>query len=359
VGLRRIDDRTSSWIARYRAPKEPGAKDTVQEYKALGLLRPDFDYDQAVVEAEKWFREKEAGDTAVSTVTTVSDACRAYVAALREDKDEPRPGTARDAEARFERTVFDKPLVVDGKPLGDIKLTKIKTKNLEDWRAALELSKASKNRTLTAVKAALNLAAKNDKHALAAMALEVKGIVPFEKAGKRRELYLDLRQRRALLKAAAGPLRDLIEAAMLTGARAGELTSATVADFDARQRTLKLSGKTGERTVSVQSDAALTLFKRLAKGRAATSYLLVRADGGQWKHSDWDELVREAATKAKLPAGVCLYTLRHSYITAALAARNTTLDVARQVGTSLVMIDRHYGQRSEGAADRLAKVVMV
>ena len=69
--------------------------------------------------------------------------------------------------------------------------------------------------------------------------------------------------------------------------------------------------------------------------------------------------MRDAAKAAKLPAGVCLYTLRHSFITAAIQGGLTTLDVARLVGTSLVMIEKHYGQTAPGAADRLAKVAML
>jgi site-specific recombinase XerD len=83
----------------------------------------------------------------------------------------------------------------------------------------------------------------------------------------------------------------------------------------------------------------------------------VRDDGKPWAHSDWDELVRAAATEAALPAGVCLYTLRHSFITTALIAGMSTLDVARLVGTSVMMIEKHYGHLVASAArDRLAKV---
>ena len=46
-------------------------------------------------------------------------------------------------------------------------------------------------------------------------------------------------------------------------------------------------------------------------------FLFTRADGKHWAHSEWDGLVRQAAQKAGL-LGVCLYTLRHSFITQAL-----------------------------------------
>ena len=118
-------------------------------------------------------------------------------------------------------------------------------------------------------------------------------------------------------------------------------------------------GKTGSRTVPL-SPPAVALFKRLSKGRAPGDLLLTRDDGKPWSHSDWDELVREAAAKAKLPPGVCLYTLRHSWITSALQGGLATLDVARLVGTSVMMIEKHYGHLVASATRaRLAKVAML
>jgi site-specific recombinase XerD len=86
--------------------------------------------------------------------------------------------------------------------------------------------------------------------------------------------------------------------------------------------------------------------------------LFMRDDGRPWQqHSDWDKLIREAATLAKLPEGCCLYTLRHAFITEAISQGMTTLDVARLCGTSVLMIEKHYGHLVAGAArDRLARV---
>ena len=62
----------------------------------------------------------------------------------------------------------------------------------------------------------------------------------------------------------------------------------------------------------------------------------------------------------RLPPGVCLYTLRHSFITDAINQGMNTLAVARLVGTSLRMIDRHYGHlASDAVREQLAKVTMV
>jgi site-specific recombinase XerD len=66
--------------------------------------------------------------------------------------------------------------------------------------------------------------------------------------------------------------------------------------------------------------------------------LFTRDDGKSWAHSDWDKMVRDAAKKAGLPSGVCLYTLRHSFITQTLIEGLSTLEVSKMVGISLAMI---------------------
>jgi integrase len=344
IGLRKISEAEASWIARIRP------QGGIQEYKALGLVRPDFGYDQAKLKAEEWFKQKDAGIN-TKDVVTVADACRAYVKDLRGAK---REDTAHDAEKRFERTVFDN-------TLGSRPLDKLRTQNIKTWRDGLGLKPGTSNRTLTALKAALNLAVAHRQVAPSA-AIEWEQVKPL-KGGKRRDLYLDLKQRRALMKVAKGASRDLMEGVTHTGARAGELVKAKRRQFDARTESMTFIGKTGTRTVPL-SPAAAKLFTRLAKGKEPEDHLFTRDDGQPWAHSDWDEGVREAAKAAKLPAdphtGTCLYTLRHSWITTAITKGMTTLDVARLAGTSVVMIEKHYGHLVASAArERLAKVKML
>ena len=76
-----------------------------------------------------------------------------------------------------------------------------------------------------------------------------------------------------------------------------------------------------------QPDASLKKSKRELP--LTGDRLLVRDDGQPWAHSDWDELVSDAANAAKLPAGTCLYTLRHSWISTAPRGGMSTLEIAR------------------------------
>ncbi len=353
IGLRKLDDGSGTWIARYRDT------DGRQTYRSLGFATEAFDLDQAKEAAETWFRSRDAGIRC--DVLTVGDACRRYVEERETSKSK---ACSHDAHRRFERVVYGRIHPKTGKvqipenSLAGRPLAKLRAAQIKSWRDGLGLTPAASNRTLIALKAALNLAVR-ERNVVATQSQEWIEVKPLPGANRRRDLYLDLSQRQALLSSATGAVRDLLEAAMTTGARPGELVNALRGDYDERLQSIRLSGKTGSRTVPL-SPAAVRLFARLSKSKLPGARLLVRDDGMPWAHSDWDELVREAAAKAELPVGVCLYTLRHSFITTALTAGLSTLDTARLVGTSLPMIERHYGHLVQSAArDRLALVQLV
>ena len=294
----------------------------------------------------------------MAKVTTVAAACRAYVSERHSSKS---AACAHDAHQRFKRTVF-------GTPFGFLRLSALRAHQLREWRNGLRggdgkpLAPGAANRTLTALKAALNFAI-YEGYVTGELSSELRRVRPLPGGKGRRDLFLDLAQRRALLRAAAGGVRDLLEAVALTGARAGELVSAHVSQFDVRTQMMTFQGKTGQRKVPL-SPAAATLFERLVRARAPQERLFVRDDGRPWEHSGWDALVRNAARVAGLPSdpgsGTCLYTLRHSFITEALVNGLSTLEVARLVGTSVMMIDKHYGHLAGDAARRrLAAVAML
>ena len=82
---------------------------------------------------------------------TVAAACELYVADRRAEKGE---GCAHDAHMRFRRTVY-------GTPFGECRLHELCTPLIRAWRDALPLGQSSRNRTLTTLRAALNLAVRN------------------------------------------------------------------------------------------------------------------------------------------------------------------------------------------------------
>lgn len=299
--------------------------------------------------------------------TTVTDACQAYVAALRKAG---RASAADDAEGRFERCIYlDK--------IGKTRLADLHQDHVEAWRDRVEagdlpdlpkkkgrpptpkpLSKSTSNRIRTMLVAALNHAVERRKVA-AERAIEWTSVKPHESATVRRELYLDLAQRRALLAAAQGPVRDLIECVALTGCRPGDPGACLREDYDARTGTVRFRTKDHDRKIPL-AKSAKALFDRLALGKLPKAHMFVQADGRPWVAHDWAEQVKAAVTAADLPQEVVLYTLRHAWITDAIVAGVDLLSVSKLAGTSLQMIEKHYGHLVHGAArDKLQGIAFL
>ncbi len=365
LGFRVIAKDRGSWIARAR-DTESGK----QQYKAL---RGITEYEAAMKDAREWFTSLDSGVVTKGRFT-VEQACREYVEDRRREKGD---ATADDADWRFARSV-------NGTAFGRTEVEKLRTPTVKKWRDALtvkdddgrQMGKAGANRTMTSVRAALNLAVRN-RRVSAARTQEWDEVKQFPKADGRREIFLDLAQRRALVEAATGAIGDLIQGALLIGGRPGELAGAKRSAFDARTKTVKMSGKTGTRDVPL-TGPAVTLFERLAKSKLPNAPLFTRDDGEPWTKVEWARAVRAAAAATvvkdehgeplkddhgkpvALPAGICLYSCRHTYISQAILDGLNLLDVARLTGTSLKMINEHYGHLVQaGVRERIAKVQML
>lgn len=296
--------------------------------------------------------------------TTVADACRDYVATLTKDG---RKAAADDADRRFVRCVY-------GDKLGKVRLADLHQDHVEAWRDRVEkghlpplpvkrgrpplakpLAKSSVNRMRTVLVAALNHAVAR-RRASPDVAFEWNAVKPLKDAGQRRSLYLERDQRRALLDAAEGPVRDLIECLALTGCRPGDPALCLRSDYDGRTASVRFRSKGHDRKIPL-SPAADGMFERLSKAKLPKAHLFTQSNGKPWTSDAWSEPVRDAVERAGLPQGVTLYTLRHCWITDAIVGGMDLLTVAKLAGTSLAMIEKHYGHLVQGAArDKLAQV---
>jgi site-specific recombinase XerD len=94
-----------------------------------------------------------------------------------------------------------------------------------------------------------------------------------------------------------------------------------------------------------------------AENKLPAAPLLARANGKGWDKDAWKWPVKSAAKAAGLPAGTTAYTLRHSTISDLVHDGLDLLTVAQSSGTSVRMIEQHYGHlRDDVAADALAKL---
>jgi integrase len=332
VGYRRLEgDGEGTWIARWRDDENK------QKYRALGNFK---EFDDAAKAARAWVLACEQG--ASPQVTTVKEVCEAYVTAL---KAEGRADTAKDAEGRFVRLIYSE-------PIGKLAIDKLKTSNIQKWMndqiddddeaddEDIRRSKDTANRNLATFKAALNHALNNR---LVATDAGWKTVKAFSKVGARRkDAFLSMEQRTALLNACSDDLKLLVKAMLLTGARPGELATLNASDFDKRLGCLTLNGKTGARTVAI-STAASSFFGQCCKDKIAAAPMLATSYGQRWNKDSWKKVFKDAATAAKLPEAVVMYSLRHTAISEMILAGMDSFIVAKLAGTSVAMIEANYG----------------
>lgn len=343
LGVRIGKGRNEYWVARYR---DSAGKQHTRSLKAAHT------YDAADRLAREWFISCGLG---VVHATSVEEACRAYVDTLRALKGDK---VARAQAGYLRRAIY-------ATPFGAIDLDQLRARDVERWRDALleaPMSRASANRYMKTLKATLNHAFRLQ---LVATDQAWRSVKAFENANVARAEYLTLAQRRALLRAAKGAIKDLIAGVLLVGARPIELARLHVSDFDPIGATVTLTSYKGrgskrrDRQVPLAA-TALTLFKRLARGKPADGFLFVQTNGSPWPHSGWDELFRDVRDRAGLSSSITLYVCRHTAIAQWLSAGVDTQTVSKIAGTSLAMLESVYSKHiKHHAAERLAAVRMV
>jgi integrase len=206
---------------------------------------------------------------------------------------------------------------------------------------AVRRRRASANRVLTYLKAALNHAWRS-------------GLVPSDDAWRRVKpfkavdapviRYVSEDEITRLLNACTGGFRDLVHAALLTGCRYGELSRAKIADYNADVGTLTVRlSKSGQVRHVTLSGEAPELLDRLTAGRTKDEPIFRRDDGRPWKRAEQLRPMREACHHARIVPAVGFHVLRHTHASI-LAMRAVPMAViAKQLGhADTRMTERHY-----------------
>lgn len=347
LGLRKVGSSSpGAWLARFR--DEDSGKQVVHSLGAFDDVTGAERFDAAKTMAEEWFAHKGVGGT--TAAKTVADACADYVSHLRNTG---RNASAKDAEARFVRWVYPR------SKLSRTPLLKLTPRAIEEWRNELAQtpaihqdkkkqtgrprSRSSINRDMTSFRAALNLALENG-HVASDRTWRTK-LKPFKDADGRRDVYLDLAQRRQVISCADEELSNLLKGLSVLPLRPGALASLNVGHLDVRLATLTIGkDKAGRDRRIPMPESTLTFLSALAAKRPPDSPLIPRANGTRWTKDAWKAPIKDAALKAGLPSGTVAYAFRHSVITDLIALqRLDTMTVAQLAGTSLIMIERNYG----------------
>ena len=316
-------------------------------FQALDSAR---DFESAKAKAEKWFAELTGGAEAHYLV---DDAIADYIEYRQIENGE---ASAHEAKLMLNKRALPK---FKGRELASIT-----TDDLSKWRNSF-LPKASPddpdpeetkrrakdtaNKHWNYLRAALALAFRDGK---VASDVAWRRLKPFKDAGKGRDFYPTPEQIAAVLDHCDAALKPLVEAAKLTGFRLQALTGPLVSDFDSQHGTLNIRRDKGHDRVATLSSAAVKLLKEQARDKLPTTYLFVRADGVPWGKSNHHRPFREACgkvnsdpkAKVKIPREFIFYSLRHYFISRALLAGMNANALAKNVGTSTAMIEKHYGK---------------
>lgn len=325
-------------------------------------------FSEATKLARRWFDHLDQGG--VSESITVLNACERYVEHLRREKSE---AAANDAARRVERDVAPHQIARVG-------VQKLRHSHVKGWRDFMRdrpakqpkrgldfndqpdrngkpKSSSTLNRDMTFLRAALNHA-KREGYVTSDMAWS-QALTPVPDADGKRETYLDPAQRRIMLEALVGSeIHTYIQALCLLPLRPGTLAKATASDFDRTNRTLLLrSDKAKSGRKIPLSQKAVRLIEQQLQGKPPNAPIFSRVDGREWDKDSWKRPVKCVVKSSGLPSEATLYTLRHSVITDLVTGGLDLFTVATLAGTSIRMIEKHYGHlRQEHARAALDKL---
>lgn len=376
LGYRRIPEGPGSWWTRlyvgngrYTPFHHLGSADDLGDPDGKTILC----YRDALTKAAEWWREerhRRALGTGPAPEYTVADACQDYLSWFREH----RRGIARTEDAvkrdivpelgRFLLTgepgqgaFLSRPIVrswhqeIAKRPAklraraGEVKTREMVTE--EDQRKR----RATANRVLTVLKAALNFAVEEGRVPMATA--DAWNVSPFKGADQPKVRHLEQDEALRLLRSLERidkNLRVLAEAALHTGCAYGELIGLRVEDYLREVGGVQvLYGKThARRRVVYLGEEGLAFFDAQTAGKAQTDLIFLRK-GKRWKRSEQDRPLRQACEKAGISPAIGFHILRHTYASLYLMSPGADLPgLAKQLGhADTRMTLRHYAHLAE------------
>jgi integrase len=348
-----------TWIARHYTPEAGrrfnalGTADDVTDADGVHVLA----FGQAQEAARAWFAALARQDRAetVAGPYTVAQALDDYVSDYKR-----RGGKATDRLESGIRAHISP-------ALGSVELRALTRQQIEKWHATLAETaprlrtkegerqryrkpdtssdgvrrrRSTANRLLTILKAALNYARHNhriDNNDAWAMAK------PFREVDAPKIRYLTDDETRRLVNACALQFRSLVVAALLTGARYGELAAMTAGDYGRDTGTVYVGRSKGKPRHIYLSDEGQGLFEAAAAGKAPGDFLFPRTDGTAWQHSHQFRPMRIACTAAKITPAIGFHILRHTYASRLAVKGVSSAVIAAQLGhADTRMTERHY-----------------
>jgi integrase len=362
LGYRKLTSGPGTWIARRYAGEGRYAVENLRTAGGELILADDYaDADgeriMTFADAQRVARGPRAARSTGGL--TVSDAMADYFAYLRNDGRSPH--AINDASRRAAAHILP--------TLGAVKVVTLTPDKLRRWRDNVATTpprlrtrsgekqkhrpsptdddgrrarRATANRTWTVLRAALN-------HAFAEGKIESdlawRKVKPFRRVDSARIRYLNIAEAKRLINASDPEFRPLVQAALQTGCRYGELIRLTVADYNIDAGTLAIrTSKSGKARHVVLTDEGNRLFTALMAGRAGSELILRKDDGEPWLAAHQARPMREACKCAKITPRISFHGLRHTWASLAVMNGVPLMVVTRNLGhVDTRMVEKHYG----------------
>lgn len=205
--------------------------------------------------------------------------------------------------------------------------------------------RATANRVLTILKAALNYAWREGK---VATDREWRRVEPFQDVEVARVRYLVVDEARRLLNASEPAFRNLIQAALQTGARYGELAALKVEDFNPDVGTISIrKSKSGNARHVVLTEEGREFFEAICAGRPHNATMLTNKAGEPWGSSHQQRPMVDACANGRISPPIGFHGLRHTWASLAVMNGVPLMVVARNLGhADTRMVEKHYGHLS-------------
>ena len=353
--------KSGSWVARYHTGNSrynekviEGTPDDVQDADGMTV----FNFFQAQGKAREWFTEqarKQAG-IEVATPKTFRQAAAEYLEWFKTHRK-----SYDFARQSLELHIYPE--------FGDIELSRITTRKIQSWlndfseskpKARRKLGakdnnrntpfdsrqrKATANRQLTILKAVLNFAF---RHGYVTTDQQWKRVKPFHGVDIAKIRYLSEAECNRLVNACPEDFRRLVQGALYSGCRFGELIALKAGDFDPDAHTLHIQvSKSGKPRHVALSDDGARFFTDVTAGKQSSDIIFIKTNGKAWRKTQQIKRIEEACANAEIKPAISFHVLRHTYA-ASLAMRGVTLQViAVQLGHSDTRIcEKHYAHLS-------------
>lgn len=358
LGYRRPKTGPGRWVARHYVGGD------VYETETFGTA-DDFSDADGVAILDFWQAQKSARERMVLRAhsaagktgpLTVADAMTSYLEFLETNRKSAPFAT-------YCNTAFIDP------ELGKIEVEALTTDKLRTWHVKLAKTaarirtkpgekqrfkeddsdperdrrrKATANRILTVLKAALNRAWRDGKVSSDGAWRRVE---PFENVDAARVRYLTIKEAQRLINVSPSDFRRLVQGALETGARYGELCALLVSDFNRDSGTIAIrQSKSGKPRHIVLTDDGIEFFLAITAGRAGTEFLFLKADGEAWRPSHQADPMASANKLAAITPPINFHGLRHTWASHAVMNGVPLLVVAKNLGhTDTRMVEKHYG----------------